>query len=144
MPDDPYALDRFLRAQAPDYPRALAELRAGRKRSHWMWYVFPQYAGLGLSPTSAFYAIGSLAEARAYLDHPVLGPRLVECSAAVLAVSGRSAHEIFGSPDDLKLRSSMTLFAHVSPPHSVFHQVIARYFDGHPDAATLDLIGAGR
>ena len=114
--DDPYDLGRFVRAQEPDYGRALSEIRAGRKRSHWMWYVFPQFAGLGSSPTARFYAIKSAAEAEAYLRHPVLGPRLAECGEAALGVEGRSAHDIFGSPDDLKLRSSATLFARGRPP----------------------------
>src|SRR4051812_39061972 len=105
---DPYDLRRFVDAQTHDYARALAELRAGRKQSHWMWYVFPQYAGLGRSPTAQRYAIRSVAEAEAYLRHPVLGPRLIESAEAVLAIEGRSAHDILGSPDDLKLRSSAT------------------------------------
>src|ERR1700688_3375350 len=112
--NDPFDLDRFVRAQATDYDRALSELRDGEKRSHWMWYVFPQIEGLGHSPMSVRYSIKSAAEARAYLDHPVLGPRLRECAAVVRDIAGRSALEIFGSPDDLKLRSSATLFAAVS------------------------------
>src|SRR5690349_1591257 len=103
--DDPFNLARFVQAQQRDYDRALAEIRHGRKESHWMWYVFPQFRGLGHSSTSHFYAIGSVAEATAYLQHPVLGPRLLECAEAVLSIAGRSALEIFGSPDDLKLRS---------------------------------------
>ena len=138
--DDPYNLARFVDAQGHDYARALGEIRRGRKASHWMWYVFPQFRGLGVSPTSAFYAIRSAEEARAYLAHPVLGPRLVECAEAVLAVSGRSAREIFGSPDDLKLRSSATLFAAVSPEGSVFQQILDRYFDGQRDELTLRLM----
>jgi uncharacterized protein (DUF1810 family) len=130
-------------AQAGDYDRALAELRAGRKRSHWMWYVFPQFAGLGFSPTSQRYAIRSAAEAEAYLRHPVLGPRLVECCEAVLGVTGRSAHDIFGSPDDLKLRSCATLFAAVSAPGSVFQRVLDQYFGGERDERTLRLLGGG-
>lgn len=141
---DPYDLERFVEAQAGTYEQALAELRRGRKRTHWMWYVFPQLRGLGASALSHRYAIGSLEEARAYLAHPVLGPRLVECAEAVLAVQGRSARDIFGSPDDLKLRSSATLFAAVSPPGSVFHRVIDRYFGGQADDRTLALIGAAR
>jgi uncharacterized protein (DUF1810 family) len=138
---DDYDLDRFLQAQASTYDRALAEIRAGRKRTHWMWYVFPQCAGLGVSPTSQRYAIRSIAEAEAYLRHPVLGPRLVECCEAVVAIEGRSAAEVFGSPDNLKLRSCATLFAAVSPPGSVFERVLARFFNGEPDPATLRLIG---
>jgi len=138
---DPYDLARFVEAQAHDYATALAELASGRKRSHWMWYVFPQYHGLGSSPTAAHYAIRSLAEAEAYLRHPVLGPRLVECAEALLAIEGRSAHEIFGSPDDLKLKSSATLFALVSPAGSVFGQLLDRYFAGAHDDRTLRLLG---
>jgi uncharacterized protein (DUF1810 family) len=137
---DPFDLDRFVRAQEADYERALAEIRNGRKRSHWMWYVFPQSAGLGLSATSQRYAINSLAEARAYLAHPMLGPRLTEIAEAVLNVRGRTAHEIFGSPDDLKLNSSATLFALVSPADSVFHRIIDKYFDGSRDEKTLALV----
>ncbi len=140
--DDPYDLDRFVRAQEGDYDRALAEITAGRKRSHWMWYVFPQFRGLGRSGTAERYAIRSVAEAEAYLRHPVLGPRLVACAEAALGVAGRSAYDVFGSPDDLKLRSSMTLFAHVSPAGSVFERVLDRYYAGQPDAATLGLVGA--
>lgn len=141
---DPYDLQRFVRAQAADYERALAEIRSGRKRSHWMWYIFPQFAGLGSSWTSQQYAINSLAEATAYLVHPVLGPRLVSCAEAVLGLEGSSAREVFGSPDDMKLRSSATLFASVSPADSVFHRIIDKYFDGTPDARTLGLIGHNR
>ena len=141
--EDPYNLARFLDAQARDYDRALAEIRGGRKESHWMWYIFPQFFGLGHSATSEFYAIRSLAEARAYLDHPVLGPRLVECADAVLAVSGRSAREIFGFPDDLKLHSCMTLFAAAAAKGlSVFHHVIEKYYEGYSDDTTLRLTGA--
>jgi uncharacterized protein (DUF1810 family) len=138
---DPYDLARFVEAQAHDYATALAELESGRKRSHWMWYLFPQCHGLGSSPTAAHYAIRSLAEAEAYLRHPVLGPRLVECAEALLAIEGRSAHEIFGSPDDLKLKSSATLFALVSPAGSVFGQLLDRYFAGAHDDRTLRLLG---
>lgn len=139
--DDRYDLSRFVEAQAPDYEQAVAEIRQGRKRSHWMWYVFPQIRGLGRSVMAQTYAIGSAGEARAYLAHPVLGPRLVECFTAVLAVSGRSARDIFGSPDDLKLRSCATLFAAVSSEGSVFQQVIEKYFDGQEDEATRRLMG---
>jgi uncharacterized protein (DUF1810 family) len=139
--DDPFDLSRFVAAQETDYRRALAEVRGGRKRTHWMWYVFPQFAGLGVSPTAERYAIKSAAEARAYLAHPVLGPRLVECAEAVLGVEGRSAAEIFGPPDDLKLRSCATLFAAVSPPGSVFERVLEKYYGGERDPKTLRLLG---
>jgi uncharacterized protein (DUF1810 family) len=137
--DDPYDLERFVKAQAPDYDRALSELRAGHKQSHWMWYVFPQMQGLGHSPMSRRYAIKSAAEARAYLAHPVLGPRLRECFAVVNAIQGRSAREIFGSPDDLKLRSCATLFANVSG-ENIFEQVLDKYFGGKADDETVRLI----
>jgi uncharacterized protein (DUF1810 family) len=133
--NDPYDLDRFVRAQAADYERALSELRDGRKRSHWMWYIFPQIEGLGQSPMSHRYSIKSAAEARAYLDHPVLGPRLRECFAAVNDIVGHSALEILGSPDDSKLRSCATLFARVSDG-GVFEQVLQKYFDGQHDEET--------
>jgi uncharacterized protein (DUF1810 family) len=138
---DPYGLDRFVRAQSHCYEKALSEIRAGRKRSRWMWYIFPQLAGLGHSVTAREYAIGGLAEAGAYLQHPVLGPRLAECAEAVLALEGRSALEIFGSPDDRKLRSCATLFALVSPPGSVFHRLLDRYLQGDPDGRTPQLLG---
>ena len=141
---DPFDLNRFVRAQEADYVGALAEIRSGRKRSHWMWYVFPQFAGLGLSAMSQRYAINSLAEARAYLAHPILGPRLIEIADAVLNVQGRTAHEIFGSPDDLKLSSSATLFALVSPADSVFQRIIDKYFDGSRDEKTLALVRSVR
>jgi uncharacterized protein (DUF1810 family) len=137
---DPFDLERFLEAQAHDYQDALAEIQRGRKRSHWMWYVFPQFEGLGMSAMSERYAIKSRGEATAYLAHPVLGPRLVECAEAALAVVGRSAQEIFGPPDDLKLRSSATLFAAVSPDGSVFHRLLDKYFYGKPDERTLALM----
>ena len=139
-PDDRYDLARFVEAQDRDYQHALSEIKAGRKQSHWMWYVFPQFEGLGNSPTSRHYAIKSVDEARAYLAHPVLGPRLVECAEALLGTEGRSAYDIFGSPDDLKLRSSATLFASVSTPGSVFDRIIEHYFDGEPDDRTTALI----
>jgi len=138
--DDEHDLNRFVEAQRTTYERALAELRGGRKRSHWMWYVFPQLAGLGRSATAERYAIASLAEAQAYLKHPVLGPRLIECATAVLDVEGRSAHEIFGSPDDWKLRSCATLFALASAPESVFSRLLAKYFDGRQDEQTVRLL----
>jgi len=134
--DDPYDLDRFLVAQARDYDRALSELRDGKKKSHWMWYIFPQIEGLGHSPISIRYSIKSAAEARAYLDHPVLGPRLRQCATVIRDIVGHSALEILGSPDDLKLRSSATLFAAVSN-ESVFEQVLQKYFNGEHDKATL-------
>ena len=140
--DDPYDLGRFVEAQAADFENSLNEIKGGRKRSHWMWYVFPQFDGLGLSPMSRRYSIKSVAEAEAYLRHPVLGPRLLESAEAALAVKGRSASEIFGSPDDMKLRSSATLFAHVSPAGSAFHRLIDKYFHGKPDPATLGLVRA--
>jgi uncharacterized protein (DUF1810 family) len=130
-------LDRFVDAQRDTYPRALAELTAGHKRGHWMWFVFPQIAGLGHSATAQRYAIADLAEARAYLAHPVLGPRLVECARALLAVRGRSAGQILGHPDDLKLRSSMTLFARAAGDPAVFRAVLDRYYGGEDDPATL-------
>jgi uncharacterized protein (DUF1810 family) len=139
--DDPHDLDRFVRAQAGDYATALAEVRGGRKRSHWMWYVFPQFTGLGFSPTSRRYAIHSRAEAEAYLRHPVLGPRVVEICEAALGIEGKSAFEVFGSPDDLKLKSCATLFAAVSPPGSVFDRVLQKYFGGARDEKTLRLLG---
>lgn len=140
MAGDPHSLNRFVEAQHAVYARALAEIRAGRKRSHWMWFVFPQLAGLGMSATSRRYAIRDLAEAKAYLEHPVLGPRLVEGAEAALGVAGRSALEVFGSPDDMKLRSCATLFAQVSPQGSVFHRLLDRYFEGDPDERTLRLL----
>jgi uncharacterized protein (DUF1810 family) len=138
--DDPYDLNRFLRAQEHDYARALAEIQNGRKRSHWMWYIFPQFEGLGFSSTSRQYAIKSLAEAEAYLRHPVLGPRLEECCQAAVEVDGQSAYAIFGSPDDLKLRSCVTLFGRVAPAGSIFERVLDKYFENAPDQKTLDLI----
>jgi uncharacterized protein (DUF1810 family) len=140
--DDPYKLSRFVQAQADDYERALAELRSGRKHSHWMWYIFPQFDGLGFSSTSRRYSIKSVAEAEAYLSHPVLGPRLLECAEAVLDFEGRSAFEIFGSPDDLKLRSCATLFACVSPAGSVFDRLLEKYFQSGRDGKTLRLLGS--
>jgi uncharacterized protein (DUF1810 family) len=140
--DDQYQLERFVVAQdaGQTYERAIAELRQGRKTSHWMWFVFPQIAGLGQSPTSRMYAISSLAEARAYLAHPVLGPRLAECAELVCGVEGRSARQIFGSVDAQKLRSSATLFALADPATQVFQRVLDQYFDGVPDPATEALI----
>src|SRR5262249_7688073 len=140
--NDPYDLDRFLRAQEGDFERALGEIRSGRKRSHWMWYVFPQFAGLGFSPTSQHYSIKSVEEARAYLNHPVLGVRLRECTEAALGIAGRSATDVFGSPDDSKLRSCATLFASVSPPGSVFEQLLDKYYGGLRDEKTIRLLEA--
>lgn len=139
--DDPHDLNRFVRAQEGDYERALAELRSGRKRTHWMWYIFPQLDGLGFSATARHYGIKSLEEARAYLAHPILGPRLEESAEAVLRIEGRSATAIFGSPDDLKLRSCATLFAAASPPGSVFERLLGKYYGGARDARTLQLLG---
>jgi uncharacterized protein (DUF1810 family) len=139
--EDPYKLIRFVRAQEPDYDQALAEIKSGRKRTHWMWYIFPQIDGLAFSSTSKFYAIKSIDEARAYLDHPVLGPRLLECAEAVLQIEGRSAAEIFGSPDDLKLKSCATLFASNLPPGSVFDRLLSKYYGGERDTKTLQLLG---
>jgi uncharacterized protein (DUF1810 family) len=138
--DDPHDLARFVTAQDGALDDARAELRAGRKRSHWMWFVFPQVAGLGSSPVAQHYAISGLDEARAYLAHPVLGPRLRECAELAAAVPGRSASEVFGYPDDLKLRSSMTLFAAADPDAPEFTAVLDRYFDGEPDPRTLALL----
>lgn len=137
---DPFDLQRFVEAQARVYETALAELKAGDKRSHWMWFVFPQVAGLGLSPTAQRYAIRSLEEAKAYLAHPVLGPRLRECTAAVTAVSERTAHQVFGSPDDLKFRSSMTLFTEAAPEEPLFRAALGQFFGGDPDARTLEIL----
>jgi uncharacterized protein (DUF1810 family) len=138
--DDPHDLSRFVKAQADDYEQALAEIRSGRKRSHWIWYIFPQFDGLGFSSMSKRYAIKTLAEAKAYLAHPVLGPRLVECGEAALGVEGKTATEIFGSPDDMKLKSCATLFACVSPEGSVFDRLLEKYFQGGRDEKTLELI----
>jgi uncharacterized protein (DUF1810 family) len=140
MPDtDPFDLERFVTAQSPDFARALAELRAGRKQSHWMWYVFPQLRGLGASAMSQRYGTSGLAEARAYLAHQILGPRLHQCVEVLLGIEGRSARQILGHPDDRKLQSSATLFAYASAPGSVFEQLLTKYFDGVPDPATLEM-----
>jgi uncharacterized protein (DUF1810 family) len=143
---DPHGLERFVAAQdhAGTFDAALAELRAGRKRSHWMWFVFPQIAGLGQSPTSRRYAISSLEEAREYLAHPVLGPRLIECARVVGELEERSAQDVFGGIDALKLRSSMTLFARADPGNPVFGRVLDAYFGGVPDDATERLLAAER
>ena len=134
-------LDRFLEAQQDVYDEALAEITAGRKRSHWMWFIFPQIDGLGFSSTAKFYSIKSRAEAKAHLAHPVLGLRLLECAEAALAVQGRSASEIFGTPDDMKLRSCATLFAAVSPPQSVFERLLQKYYGGVSDDRTMQILG---
>jgi len=131
-------LERFVEAQQGDYDRALAEIRSGRKRTHWMWYIFPQIAGLGSSLMATRYAIQNRAEAEAYLAHPILGPRLLEIAEAAAAIDGASATEVFGYPDDLKLRSCATLFAAVSPPGSVFERLLDKYFNGQPDGRTLE------
>jgi uncharacterized protein (DUF1810 family) len=134
---DRFDLQRFVEAQEPVYQQVCRELRAGRKDSHWIWFVFPQIAGLGHSSMSARFAISSLEEATAYLAHPVLGPRLKECAALALEVDGRTAGEIFGPVDEIKFRSSMTLFAEVGPEGNVFERCLGKYFDGAPDSATL-------
>ena len=136
-----FELDRFVEAQDPVIETVLRELRSGRKQSHWMWFVFPQLRGLGRSPIAQHYGIVSLAEARAYLEHPVLGSRLRQCVEAVLGVPGRTLHEIFGSLDDIKFRSSMTLFSVASGGEALFQQALDRYCDGLRDPATLELLG---
>jgi len=143
MPDEiDYDLDRFVHAQNGAYERALSELRAGHKRSHWMWFIFPQIAGLGSSFMAEKYAVRSAEEAAAYLADPVLGSRLLRCVDAVLAIEGISAHEVFGSPDDFKLRSSMTLFAAISEHGSPFHKVIDKFYRGEFDDRTIQLLDA--
>jgi len=143
---DPYGLERFVSAQnqAGTYAAAVEELRTGRKRSHWMWFVFPQIAGLGRSSVSRTYAISSLDEARAYLAHPILGPRLIECARILCDLEGLSAQDIFGGIDAIKLRSSMTLFAYADSANPIFGQVLEAYFGGVPDDATGRLLGVGR
>ncbi len=139
--NDPYGLERFVEAQEPVYTHVRAELEAGRKRTHWMWFVFPQLRGLGESPVSRRFAIDSLAEARAYLQHPALGPRLLECTRLVNAVEGRTLAEIFGFPDDLKFRSCMTLFAAVGgPERALFDAALRKYCGGMADERTLALL----
>ena len=135
-----YSLDRFVKAQNNEYAAALAEIKSGRKRSHWMWFIFPQYDGLGLSEVSRFYAIKSVDEARAYLDHPILGSRLIEISSALLLIRDKDARNIFGTPDDLKLKSSMTLFASIAEKDSIFEKVLDAYFQGKKDEKTLNLL----
>ena len=138
--EDEFDLERFVAAQGSSYDVALQELQRGAKRSHWIWYIFPQVAGLGSSTTSDRYAIKSRREAAAYLDHPVLGPRLIECANALLQLEGKTAEEVMGYPDDLKLRSSMTLFALVAGPDSPFQKIIDRYFAGVADPRTVDYL----
>jgi uncharacterized protein (DUF1810 family) len=140
--DDPYNLTRFVHAQEGVYAQALSEIQSGKKRTHWMWYIFPQIEGLAFSATSQRFAVGSIGEARAYLAHPILGPRLLECAEAVVRVEGRSATEIFGSPDDLKLRSCATLFACVAPRDSAFERLLRTYFPSGRDERTLQLLGS--
>jgi uncharacterized protein (DUF1810 family) len=135
--DDPFDLQRFVAAQAPVYAQVAAELAAGRKRSHWMWFVFPQLKGLGRSAMAQHYGIASPAEARAYWAHPLLGPRLAQCIGLVLAIDGRSVHEIFGSPDDLKFRSCMTLFAQATG-EPLFTRALEKYFGGEADPRTVE------
>ena len=136
--NDPYDLKRFLDAQDPVYERVCGELRKGRKESHWIWFIFPQLRGLGSSQTAARFGISSRHEAEAYLEHPVLGPRLRECTSLVNLIEGRSIDQIFGYPDDLKFRSSMSLFANVASDHQIFEQALQKYFGGEPDPLTLD------
>lgn len=137
---DRFQLQRFVDAQESTYAQALNEIRAGLKQSHWMWFIFPQFSGLGSSSMAQRYAIKSADEARAYLAHPILGARLTECVEAVLAAEARTAVEVFGHPDDLKLRSSATLFAAVSPAGSLFERLLAKWFGSEPDKATLRLM----
>ncbi len=143
-PREPFDPDRFIAAQEHSFPDALRELRNGRKETHWMWYIFPQLDGLGSSSTARHYALQNLAAARAYLQHSVLGPRLLDCCRALLAVRDRSAAQIFGYPDDLKLRSSMTLFSLVPEPPPEFGQVLERYFEAKLDSRTMELLKKGR
>jgi uncharacterized protein (DUF1810 family) len=138
--DNPLQLDRFIKTQEKMYDSVLEELRDGQKQSHWMWYIFPQIDGLAHSTTSKYYAIKSIEEAQRYLRHPVLGMRLVECAETVLAIEGRSISQIFGYPDDMKLKSSMTLFAYAAAPHSVFIRILDKYFNGERDDKTLQLL----
>jgi uncharacterized protein (DUF1810 family) len=141
MDREPYNLERFVRAQSGTFEHACAELRRGYKTGHWMWFIFPQIAGLGFSEMSQRFAISSLAEAAAYLAHPVLGPRLREVSRLVICIDGRTVEQVFGSPDDMKLRSSMTLFAHATKENEVFLEVIRKYFGGKWDERTVEIMG---
>ena len=140
---DIFDLDRFVTAQDPLIDQVRDELRRGAKRSHWMWFVFPQLLGLGHSPMAQRYALSSLDAARLYVKHPVLGPRLLDCTALALSVPDRSANRIFGSPDDLKFRSSMTLFRQAAPEQPAFRDALHRFFSGQPDRRTLDLLSSG-
>jgi uncharacterized protein (DUF1810 family) len=137
---DPFNLARFVDAQSSEYEQALRELRAGRKQSHWIWLIFPQLKGLGRSSTAEYYGIGSLEEAAAYLAHPILGPRLKECTELVNRVEGRTIDAIFGFPDNLKFRSSITLFAQATEDNQLFNAALAKYFVGEPDSRTLELL----
>jgi uncharacterized protein (DUF1810 family) len=141
--DDPFNLNRFVEAQNAVYDRVCKELRSGRKTSHWMWFIFPQIAGLGFSEMARRFAISSIAEARAYLDHPVLGPRLHECTRLVSEIPEKTIHEILSSPDDMKFRSCMTLFWHAARQPDVFDAALKRYFSGQFDALTLEQIQGG-
>jgi uncharacterized protein (DUF1810 family) len=135
--DDTYNLQRFVDAQDPVFAQVCSELRAGQKSTHWMWFIFPQIEGLGSSSLARKYAISSLDEAKAYLNHPVLGPRIKECTRLVLSIEGRTMEEIFGTPDDLKFRSSLTLFAHAEPAEQVFQDALRKYFGGEEDSLTV-------
>jgi uncharacterized protein (DUF1810 family) len=137
---DPHNLQRFVDAQKPDYEQVCAELRAGHKRTHWIWFIFPQMKGLGRSETASYYGIASRPEAEAYLAHPVLGPRLRECTRLVNLVEGRSIDQIFGYPDNLKFRSSMTLFAATAADNQIFEDALEKYFAGEPDPRTIELL----
>jgi uncharacterized protein (DUF1810 family) len=138
--DDPYDLERFVEAQSRIYDVVRAELRQGSKRSHWMWFIFPQIRGLGSSPTAVHFAVASREEAVAYLKHPILGPRLIECTQLVLGVKNRSSEQIFGEIDSLKFRSSMTLFAQVTLKETAFQEALQKYFDGEEDVLTLEIL----
>ena len=137
-PDDPFDLQRFVDAQNPVYEQVCSELRCGQKRGHWIWFIFPQIKGLGYSHLAEKFGISSRAEAQAYLQHPVLGPRLCECSRLVTLIEGKTIHQIFGSPDDLKFRSSMTLFACATSDNQVFDDALNKYFGGEQDRLTLE------
>lgn len=141
MNTDKFDLNRFVDAQAGIYTSVINELRAGSKRSHWMWFIFPQIDGLAMSATSRHYAIKSMDDARVFLEHPILGPRLIECSQTLVGIEGRSASQIFGYPDDLKLKSSMTLFSLVDNADPVFDSVLEKYFDGERDDRTVEIVG---
>ena len=138
--NDPFDLERFVKAQDNVYQQVLSELQKGKKTTHWIWYIFPQIDGLGVSSISKFYAIKSEEEAQAYLKHPVLGERLLECSEILWTLEGKTASQIFGFPDDLKLKSSMTLFDYCSEENSIFHQILAMYFGGRRDEQTLKIL----